>query len=91
MYAFVRNFDFIYYILFITFFLGICLTESQFRIPNELKKCYVNNNIQDFHLPMNIRVLLDIIRKAERHTYTTMDMKTMSSSLMHRYVYIFNI
>lgn len=74
----------IFYLLH--FFLGIRLTESQFRIPNELKKCYVNNNMQDFHLPMNIRVLLDIIRKAERHTYTTMDMKTMSSSLMHRYV-----
>ncbi|KAM0732479.1 hypothetical protein ACS0PU_002021 [Formica fusca] len=64
---------------------GIRLTESQFRIPNELKECYVNNNIQDFHLPLNIRVLLDIIRKAEKYFYTTMDMRTMSSSLMHRF------
>ncbi|KAL6440867.1 hypothetical protein ACFW04_003353 [Cataglyphis niger] len=64
---------------------GIHLTESQFRIPDEFKECYVNNNMQDFHLPLNIRVLLDIIRKAEKFSYTTMDMKTMSSSLMHRF------
>jgi len=78
-------------IFYLLHFLGIRPTESQFRIPNELKKCYVNNNMQDFHLPMNIRVLLDIIRKAEKYTYTTMDMRTISSSLMHRYVQIFNI
>ncbi|XP_011349315.1 uncharacterized protein LOC105286222 isoform X2 [Ooceraea biroi] len=63
----------------------ISLTESQVSIPDELKICYVNNNIQDFHLPMNIRVLLDIIRKTERYYYSMMDIRTMSSSLMHRF------
>lgn len=87
IYLLVGSFDTLYSLRFP----GIRLTESQFRIPNELKECYVNNNIQDFHLPLNIRVLLDIIRKAEKYFYTTMDMRTMSSSLMHRYVQIFNI
>lgn len=59
--------------------------ESQLRIPDELKECYVNNNMRDFHLPMNMRVLLDIIRKAEKYSYAAMDMRIMSSSLMHRY------
>lgn len=67
------------------FLSGISLTESQLRIPDELKECYVNNNMQDFHLPMNMRVLLDIIRKAETYSHATMDIRTMSSSLMHRY------
>lgn len=64
---------------------GISLTESQVSIPDELKICYVNNNMQEFHLPMNLRVLVDIIRKAEVHSYSVMDMRAMSSSLMHRY------
>jgi len=64
---------------------GISLTKSQVNIPDELKICYVNNNMQDFHLPMNLRVLLDIIRKAERYSYSAMDLRIMSSSLMHRY------
>lgn len=41
--------------------------------------------MRDFHLPMNMRVLLDIIRKAEAHAYATMDIRAISSSLMHRY------
>ncbi|XP_039308640.1 uncharacterized protein LOC105198717 isoform X2 [Solenopsis invicta] len=73
-----------FFIILLTFY-GISLTESQLRIPEELKECYVNNNMQHFRLPMNMRVLLDIIRKAEKYSYTTMDMKTMSSSLMHRF------
>lgn len=40
--------------------------------------------MQDFHLPMNIRVLLDIIRKVEKYSYAVMDMKAMSSSILHR-------
>ncbi|XP_071580984.1 uncharacterized protein [Temnothorax nylanderi] len=66
-------------------FYGISPTESQLRIPDEFKECYVNNNMHDFHLPMNMRVLLDIIRKAETYSYATMDIRTMSSSLMHRF------
>jgi len=64
---------------------GISLTKSQVNIPDELKICYINNNMQDFHLPMNLRVLLDIIRKVEKYSYSTMDLRIMSSSLMHRY------
>ncbi|EFN82873.1 hypothetical protein EAI_07317 [Harpegnathos saltator] len=41
--------------------------------------------MKNFHLPMNIRVLLDIIRKAEKDSYATMDVKAMSSSLLHRF------
>lgn len=41
--------------------------------------------MQNFHLPMNMRVLLDIIRKAEKESYATMDVRAMSSSLLHRY------
>ncbi|XP_011864276.1 PREDICTED: uncharacterized protein LOC105560094 isoform X2 [Vollenhovia emeryi] len=66
-------------------FHGISWTVSQLRIPDELKECYVNNNMHHFHLPMNMRVLLDIIRKAETYSYTTMDIRTMSSSLIHRF------
>ncbi|XP_012215810.1 uncharacterized protein [Linepithema humile] len=61
------------------------LTLVECGIPEELQECYVNANLQDFHLPMNIRVLLDIIRKAEKYSHSTMDIKTLSSSLMHRF------
>ncbi|TGZ52877.1 Uncharacterized protein DBV15_10985 [Temnothorax longispinosus] len=74
----------IFFIILLIFY-GISPTESQLRIPDEFKECYVNNNMHDFHLPMNMRVLLDIIRKAETYSYSTMDIRTMSSSLMHRF------
>ncbi|XP_032678685.1 uncharacterized protein LOC116847627 [Odontomachus brunneus] len=64
---------------------GVCSTESHFGIPEELQECYMNNSMQNFHLPMNMRVLLDIIRKAEKDSYATMDIRAMSSSLLHRF------
>lgn len=77
----------IFHSLFLPF-LGVCLTESHLGIPDELQECYVNNNMQNFHLPMNMRVLLDIIRKAEKDSYATMDIRAMSSSLLHRYKFL---
>ncbi|XP_020295729.1 uncharacterized protein LOC109860805 isoform X2 [Pseudomyrmex gracilis] len=63
---------------------GISSTNSH-NVLYDLKECYRNNNLHDFRLPMNLRVLLDIIRKAENYTYGAMDLRTMSSSLMHRF------
>ncbi|XP_014480693.1 PREDICTED: uncharacterized protein LOC106747566 [Dinoponera quadriceps] len=64
---------------------GVRSIESHLSIPDDLKECYVNGNMQNFHLPMNMRVLLDIIRKAEKDSYSTMDIRAMSSSLLHRF------
>lgn len=76
-------FFWILHTLFLSF-PGVRLIESLLGIPEELQECYVNNNMEAFHLPMNMRVLLDIIRKAEKDSYSTMDIRAMSSSLLHR-------
>ncbi|XP_024937056.1 uncharacterized protein LOC107264079 isoform X2 [Cephus cinctus] len=36
-------------------------------------------------LPMNLRVIVDIVRKAERYSYSSMNMRAMATSLLHRF------
>ena len=38
---------------------------------------------------MNLRVLIDLIRKAERHPKTSMDIRSIAVSLLHRFSYKF--
>ena len=63
--------------------LGVCTVISNEAIPPHLRECYMNKTIWDSQLPMSLRVIVDIIQKAERHT--TMSMRAISTSLLHRY------
>lgn len=66
-------------------FAGYCVVYSQVTIPEALKECYINRTKNEILLPLNIRTFIDILRKAEIEAFTTMDMRTFSSSLLHRY------
>ncbi|XP_078046277.1 uncharacterized protein LOC144474825 [Augochlora pura] len=61
------------------------LTWSQIIIPDHLKECYTNNAAFNSSHPLNLRVLIDIIQKIEKQAYKTMDMRVLSSSLLHRF------
>ncbi|XP_035730991.1 uncharacterized protein LOC118445508 isoform X1 [Vespa mandarinia] len=58
---------------------------SQVTIPETLKECYINRTKNEMLLPLNLRTFIDILRKAETETFTTMDIRTFSSSLLHRF------
>ncbi|XP_076632618.1 uncharacterized protein LOC143347391 [Colletes latitarsis] len=58
---------------------------SQVSIPEPLRECYRNDVTLNSQLPLNLRIIVDIIRKLEKHSYTTMDMRMLSSSLLHRF------
>ncbi|XP_047356971.1 uncharacterized protein LOC124951919 isoform X2 [Vespa velutina] len=62
-----------------------CVIYSQVTIPEALKECYINRTKNEILLPLNIRTFIDILRKAEIETFTTMDIRTFSSSLLHRF------
>ncbi|KAK2580344.1 hypothetical protein KPH14_001241 [Odynerus spinipes] len=64
---------------------GSYLVYSQISIPEALKECYINRTTGEVLLPLNVRILVDILRKAEAESFTTMDMRTFSSSLLHRF------
>ncbi|XP_043672144.1 uncharacterized protein LOC122631029 isoform X2 [Vespula pensylvanica] len=74
----------VYKILFLLCF-GYCVVYSQLSIPEALKECYINHTKNEILLPLNIRTFIDILRKAEIETFTTMDMRTFSSALLHRF------
>ncbi|KAI4487516.1 hypothetical protein M0804_005665 [Polistes exclamans] len=74
----------IYKIWFLLCF-GYCVVYSQVTIPDPLKECYINRTKNEILLPFNIRTFIDILQKAEIETFTTMDMRTFSSSLLHRF------
>ncbi|XP_026668550.1 uncharacterized protein LOC108624121 [Ceratina calcarata] len=61
------------------------LIWSQSAIPQSLRECYSNNPISNSSLPMNLRVLVDILRKLEKHSDSNVDMRTMTSSILHRF------
>ncbi|XP_076168966.1 uncharacterized protein LOC143147535 [Ptiloglossa arizonensis] len=60
-------------------------TWSQITIPEPLKECYRSNITLNSQLPLNLRIIVDIIQKLEKHSYTTMDLRILSSSLLHRF------
>ncbi|KAI4497474.1 hypothetical protein M0802_007485 [Mischocyttarus mexicanus] len=74
----------VYRIWFFLYF-GYCSVYSQIVIPDPLKECYINRTRNEILLPLNIRTFIDILRKAEIEAFTTMDMRTFSSSLLHRF------
>lgn len=70
--------------LLLTFY-GVCVVISSKQIPDHLIKCYKNENIWGFQLPLNLRVIVDIIRKIERQSFSTLHMKTLTTSLLRRF------
>ncbi|XP_051162873.1 uncharacterized protein LOC127282583 isoform X2 [Leptopilina boulardi] len=70
--------------LFLTFY-GICIVISNKQIPDHLIKCYKNENIWDSQLPLNLRVIIDIIRKVERQSFSTSHIKTLTTLLLRRF------
>ncbi|KAJ8683489.1 hypothetical protein QAD02_019281 [Eretmocerus hayati] len=51
-------------------------------LPLKLQRCYNNSGRLVPPLPMNLQVILDIIRKLERYTEHTMTLRTFSASLV---------
>ncbi|XP_012252675.2 uncharacterized protein LOC105684120 isoform X1 [Athalia rosae] len=64
---------------------GVLLSNCQVLFPYKLEECYPNGTIEGTQIPTNIRILIDVIQKAERYAHTTLDMRTMSSSLLRRF------
>ncbi|XP_076375423.1 uncharacterized protein LOC117225430 [Megalopta genalis] len=71
-------------VLWIVYF-ELQLTWSQIIIPDQLKECYTNSTAFNSSHPLNLRVLIDIIQKLEKQSHRTMDMRVLSSSLLHRF------
>lgn len=63
----------------------MCVINCQTKIPKYLKECYTNETFSKTKLPMNLQVLIDIIRKAEKYSQMSIDLRTMTSSLLHRF------
>lgn len=59
------------------------LIWSQIAIPKSLRECYRNNATFNPPLPLNLRILVDIIQKLEKHSTT--DIRMMSSSILRRF------
>ena len=58
---------------------------AQTAIPESLRECYRSDVTLNPPLPLNLRIIVDIIQKLEKESYTTTDMRIMSSSLLHRF------
>ncbi|XP_031784515.1 uncharacterized protein LOC100680378 isoform X1 [Nasonia vitripennis] len=61
------------------------LVEGYRSLPVNLRECYTNNGVFVPDLPLNLQVVLDIIRKIERRTSTSMSMRTLSAALIKRF------
>lgn len=59
--------------------------ESQTRIPSYLQECYEESTIRGPHLPLNLQTFIDIIRKAERYSDRSIDLRVFTASLLHRF------
>lgn len=59
----------------------------QTRIPSSLTECYMNPEIlqRDNRLPSNINMLIELIRKVEDTPGYNQDIRTISTSLVHRF------
>lgn len=59
----------------------------QTRIPNSLAECYENPQIleRDRRLPMNINILIELIRKVEDDISYNQDIRQLAVSLLHRF------
>ncbi|XP_017793338.1 PREDICTED: uncharacterized protein LOC108575131 [Habropoda laboriosa] len=70
-------------ILLLLVYCELKLIWSQVVIPKSIRECYRNNATFDSPLPLNLRIIVDIIQKMEKHSTT--DMRIMSSSILHRF------
>lgn len=55
------------------------------KIPNYLEECYTNKTLSGPRLPMTLNVLIDIFRKVEIFTQTSVDLRLMVTSMLHRF------
>lgn len=75
-------------LLTITFTLLCNAQENiQTRIPNSLAECYEKPELleRDTRLPMNINILIELIRKVEDDPNDNRDMRQLAISLLHRF------
>ncbi|XP_076757832.1 uncharacterized protein LOC143427508 [Xylocopa sonorina] len=72
-------------ILLIIYCVQLQLVWSQRTIPESLRECYRDDAMLNSQLPMKLRILMDIIQKLEKYTYSKIDMKTMSSLILQRF------
>lgn len=67
----------------------VCRSQDnvQTRIPNQLTECYTNPNImeRDNRLPMNVNMLIELIRKIEDTPGFNQDIRQLAVSLIHRF------
>ncbi|XP_053999158.1 uncharacterized protein LOC128887365 [Hylaeus anthracinus] len=60
-------------------------TLSHITIPEPLRECYRSDATLNPQFPLNLRTVVDIIQKLEKHSYASMNMRMLSSSLLHRF------
>nr|XP_012151290.1 PREDICTED: uncharacterized protein LOC100883936 isoform X2 [Megachile rotundata] len=72
-------------VLFSILCFEIRLICSQTSIPESLKECYRTESALNPKLPLNLRIITDIVQKLERHSYGTTNLRTMSSAILHRF------
>ncbi|PNF34288.1 hypothetical protein B7P43_G16548 [Cryptotermes secundus] len=61
--------------------------NAQTRIPDTLIECYRNQSLRhpENRPPMTIQTFIDIIRKVEKYPRQTMDIKALTTSILHRF------
>ncbi|XP_023246318.1 uncharacterized protein LOC106647810 [Copidosoma floridanum] len=64
---------------------GNRVVESQRALPAKLQRCYSNDGRFVPSLPLNLQVVLDVLRKIERQTFTSLTMRTLSTALLKRF------
>lgn len=72
-------------IVLLIIYFELQLIWTQTTIPKSLRECYKNNVTLNPPIPLNLRILIDIIQKMEKYSYSTIDMRIMSSSILHRF------
>lgn len=77
----------IYFLIFLAIKLCNGQENIQTRIPNSLAECYENPQIleRDHRLPMNINILIELIRKIEDDRSYNQDIRQLAVSLLHRF------
>lgn len=55
------------------------------KIPKYLEECYTNETLSGARLPMTLNVLIDIFRKIELHVQSSVDLRLLVTSMLHRF------
>ncbi|XP_034943326.1 uncharacterized protein [Chelonus insularis] len=67
-------------------YFGSNLVNCQIRrIPQYLEECYLNETFYGPQLPLTLPIFIDIVRKIEAYSHDTMDLRTLTSSMLHRF------